>query len=122
MFLDTNYLIANGRAGSPAALQIDQWVIQGEPIYASAVAWAEYLCGPLQPAEEQACRALLHGILPLDDTVASFGAGLFNATGRRSRSLPDCLIAAAAILARQPLATLDPSDFEPFTPFGLTLA
>lgn len=41
MFLDTNYLIANGQEGSPAARQVDQWVMRGEPLSVSAMAWAE---------------------------------------------------------------------------------
>jgi predicted nucleic acid-binding protein len=122
MFLDTNYLIGNGQSGSAAAVQIDGWLLAGEALHTSAIAWAEFLCGPLTTSEEQLGAAILHSIHPTDAKVASLGATLFNATGRRSRSLPDCLIAATAILAQQPLATLNRSDFEPFVPFGLTLA
>jgi predicted nucleic acid-binding protein len=122
MFLDTNFLIAGTRAGTPAALQVERWIIQGEPLHASAMAWAEYLSGPLLPTEEQASRAILHRIHPVDEATAILGARLFNGTGRRARSLPDCLIAATAMLARQPLATLNTADFRPFIPFGLVLA
>lgn len=121
MFLDTNYLIALGQQGSAAARQVERWIVQGQPLWVSAIAWAEYLCGPLTAAEEEDCAAVLHGIQPVDATIATLGASLFNATGRRSRSLPDCLIAATAILAQEPLATLNRADFEPFIPFGLTL-
>ncbi|HRQ90843.1 MAG TPA: PIN domain-containing protein [Bacteroidia bacterium] len=122
MFLDTNYLIAIGRQDSTEARRVEQWILQGEPLRVSAIAWAEYLCGPLTAAEEEDSAAVLQAIEPVDITVATLGASLFNATGRRSRSLADCLIAAAAILAQSPLATSNLADFEPFIPFGLVLA
>jgi predicted nucleic acid-binding protein len=122
MHLDTNYLVGLSQNGSSPQRQIAAWLTAGEPLAASAMAWAEYLCGPLQPSEAQTCRGLLHSIHPVGEDVADLGAHLFNATGRRSRSLPDCLIAATAILARQPLASLNASDFQPFAPFGLILA
>ena len=49
-------------------------------------------------------------------------ATLFNATGRRSRSLQDCMIAAAAIRANAELATIDVKDFRRFEQFGLRIA
>ena len=122
MFLDTNYLIENAKAGSAAAQRVDAWLLSGEPLHVSALAWAEYLCGPLTPGEEVSSLAVVTDIWPLGADAASLAAYLFNQTGRRRRSLPDCVIAATAILARQPLATLNPSDFQPFLRFGLTLA
>lgn len=114
--------IGSTRSGTPAALQVEQWIIQAEPLNASAIAWAEYLSGPLLPCEEVPSRAILNHIHPVDETIAMLAARLFNETGRRSRSLPDCIIAATAMLARQPLATLNVADFKPFVPFGLRLA
>jgi predicted nucleic acid-binding protein len=122
MFLGTNFLIGSTRSGTPAALQVEQWIIQGEPLNASAIAWAEYLSGPLLPSEEVASRAILHRIHPVDETTTMLAARLFNETGRRSRSLSDCIIAATAMLAQQPLATLNVADFKPFVPFGLRIA
>jgi len=122
MFLDTNYLIANTDANTAASRQIDEWIISGEPIHVSAMAWAEYLCGPITSDDEIKTALMLTSIEPIGAEVASFAAQLFNKTGRRSRSLPDCIIGATAILAGQPLATLNRADFEPFTAFGLTLA
>ena len=61
----------------------------------------------------------------MDAATATLGSRLYNFTGRRSRSLADCLIAATAtataILAGQPLASANLSDFQPFTAYGLTL-
>lgn len=121
MFLDTNYLIATAQTGTEAARRVESWLMAGEPLHVSAIAWAEYLCGPVTMEEQTATQALLTAIHPTDAETATLAAALFNATGRRSRSLPDSLIAATAILAHQPLATLNQADFQPFLPFGLTL-
>jgi len=47
---------------------------------------------------------------------------LFNKTGRRSRSLADCMIAAIAIRCGASLATINTADFQPFVQYGLALA
>jgi predicted nucleic acid-binding protein len=47
---------------------------------------------------------------------------LFNQTGRRSRSLADCMIAAVAIRCGARLATSNKMDFQPLTGYGLALA
>jgi predicted nucleic acid-binding protein len=52
---------------------------------------------------------------------AELAADLFNQTGRRSRSLADCMIAAVAIRCRADLATINSSDFQPFIQHGLNL-
>lgn len=89
----------------------------------SAMAWSEFLCGPVSRDAVRAWDRLLGGeIIPTDRVVSERAAALFNLTGRRSRSLPDCLIAATALEHRAPLATLNRQDFEPFLPHGLTLA
>lgn len=51
--LDTNHLIRLLVAGSPQALQVDQWPASGEPLAASALAWSEFLNGPV-PAPQVA--------------------------------------------------------------------
>jgi predicted nucleic acid-binding protein len=53
---------------------------------------------------------------------AALAADLFNQTGRRSRSLADCMIAAVAIRCGAKLATINTPDFQPFVRHGLVLA
>ena len=88
----------------------------------SAVAWAEYLCGPLDPKGEAVAKEMF----PLPEGFSAAGAAtaadLLNKTGRRSRSLADCMIAAVAIRCGARLATVNASDFKPFVEHGLVLA
>ena len=49
-------------------------------------------------------------------------AELFNLTGRRSRSLADCQIAAVALRLGVHVATTNVADFAPFQAHGLLLA
>jgi predicted nucleic acid-binding protein len=53
---------------------------------------------------------------------AEMAAQLFNNTGRRSRSLADCMIATVAIRCGARLATINTTDFQPFVQHGLALA
>lgn len=119
---DTNYLIAYaGEASDEVVANVEQWIVEDRKFYCSAMAWAEFLCGPILPEEVAAMESLLHGVSPVTPELAAEGARLFRETGRRSRSLSDCIIAATAIAAKEPLATLNLSDFNPFLPHGLEL-
>ncbi len=119
---DTNFLIQATLAGSPAHSRFRAWSAAGGAFGVSTVAWAEYLCGPLDATAEAMARRVFpnpEAFLPAD---AALAADLFNRTGRRSRSLADCMIAAVAIRCGAKLATINTQDFSPFQPFGLTLA
>lgn len=121
--LDTNYLIGLAVAGSPEAQRVDQWLAARETMAASAIAWTEFLNGPVTPAEISQVKAVLQSrIVPFAQTEAVLAADLFNRTGRRRGSRFDCLIAATAILAQSGVATVNESDFRAFVPFGLRLA
>ena len=120
--LDTDYLIAALPAVSPEGVRLRDWLRANEPLTMSAMAWAEFLCGPLDAGDEALARALLHHVEPMTAADAKRGAELFNATGRRSRTLADCLIAANAMHCGAPMATVNVEDFEPFVAHGLVLA
>jgi predicted nucleic acid-binding protein len=119
--LDTNYLIRSLVAGTPQAAQVDAWIVAGETISMCAMAWAEFLCGPLTPAQSAAALAILSPIEPVTAVDATLTADLFNKAGRRRGSLADCVIAAVAIRSGASLATENRRDFNPFVSEGLKL-
>ena len=90
---------------------------------ASAIAWTEFLNGPVTPLEVRRAEAVLQSrIISFGQPEATLAAELFNRTGRRRGSKFDCLIAATAILAQAEVATIHQSDFKVFVPHGLKLA
>jgi len=120
--LDTNFLIHYIGGGDGEVIRkVEDWLMEGVAIHVSAMAWAEFQCGPLQAGENATALELLHSVLPVTCELAVEAGRLFQATGRRSRSLADCLIAATAISGHVPLATNNRSDFEPFIPHGLQI-
>lgn len=120
--LDTNFLIDALVPGSPEETRLTEWLTANEPIGFSAVAWGEFLCGPLSAVAEQAARKLLPSVDALAGPDAEHAARLFNQTGRRSKSYADCCIAAIALRAGAQLAASNTSDFKPMVPHGLVLA
>lgn len=121
--LDTNVLIFATDAKHPVREALRDWRAQGSTLAVSAMAWAEFACGPASPALLKSWEQLLGtNIITVDKATADLAASLFNHTGRRSRSLPDCLIAATALLHKARLATLNRADFEPMLKHGLILA
>ena len=82
----------------------------------------EFLCGPLTPQDEALAQLLLAAPEPFIAADARSAATLFNATGRRSRTLADCQIAAVALRCGVRVATGNVADFTPFQTHGLTLA
>ncbi len=119
---DTNFLIQIVVAGSPAHERFRVWAVAQENFNTSSIAWAEFLCGPLDATAEAIARQIFPNPEPLLAADAALAANLFNQTGRRSRSLADCMIAAVAIRCGATLATINASDFQPFVPHGLILA
>src|SRR5437667_9039647 len=121
--LDTNYLIGLLVKGSAEALEVDGWLAAGELLAASAIAWTEFLNGPVTLLEVSLAEAVLQSrIIPFGQAEAALAAELFNRTGRRRGSRFDCLIASTAIRAQAQVATINQSDFKVFVPHGLKLA
>ena len=123
IYLDTNYLIGLLVKGSPQAFEVDGWLAAGESLAASAIAWTEFLNGPVTPLEVGRAEAVLQSrIVPFGRAEAVLAADLFNKTGRRRGSRFDCLIAATAAVAQAHIATANEADFKAFVPYGVKLA
>lgn len=120
--LDTNYLIGLAVRGSNPAANVDQWLAGGETLGASALAWTEFLNGPVSANEIALVETVIGGnVLGFEKATAALAAQLFNQTGRRRGSRFDCLIAATAIAANAEFATENQKDFAPFVAQGLQL-
>src|SRR2546426_206072 len=86
--LDTNYLIGLLVKGSAQAIEVDGWLAAGDSLAASAIAWTEFLNGPITPSEISSANAVLQSrIIPFGPPEAALAAELFNKTGppRRAR-------------------------------------
>jgi predicted nucleic acid-binding protein len=119
--LDTNYLVLGLIPGTREGARLTRLLEDGEVLNISSMAWAEFLCGPVASDHLRLANAMLPNPEPILPADAALAATLFNATGRRRNSLPDCLIAAASIRAAATLATNNLDDFRPFEPHGLQL-
>jgi predicted nucleic acid-binding protein len=121
--LDTNDLIGLLVKLSPPASDVDQWLAAKQPRSTSAIAWTEFLSGPVSPLEVSRAESVLQArIIPFGQPEAVLAANLFNKTGRRRGSRFDCLTTATAILAQAEVATANQSDFKVFLQHGLKLA
>ncbi|MFK7966689.1 MAG: type II toxin-antitoxin system VapC family toxin [Burkholderiaceae bacterium] len=109
--LDTNYLIRALISGSDEDQQLRRWLADDEVIGISLVAWAEFLCGPLEPDDASLAAAIVGEALPVTSKHAALAASIFNETGRRRGSFVDCLIASVAIDEHARLATGNTKDF-----------
>ena len=118
---DTNFVIQAIVAGSPAHAHFTVWAAASEAANVSTIAWAELLCGPMDATAESLARQIFPNPEPFFPADAVLAASLFNQTGRRSRTLADCMIAAVAIRCGAKLATLNAEDFQPLTRYGLIL-
>ena len=122
IYLDTSFLIRALKRGSPEDRRLRRWIQDGEILGMNAVAWAEFLCGPLSPAEKELAAGVVEQRIDFTPTHAEIAARLFNESGRRRGTLIDCMIAAAAIVDCAPIATSNDGDFRRFADAGLTLA
>ena len=120
--LDTNFLILGLASGSAESEQLVVWARASEVLVTPAVAWYEFLCGPVTPIQIATIRAFLRDVIAFDVEQASAAARLFTAAGRNRRLRVDVLIAAAAMSIGASLATNNRADFQPFLAHGLKLA
>jgi predicted nucleic acid-binding protein len=120
--LDSNFLVAVLYTGGHQSEMLHAWTRVGARIQISAIAWSEYLCGPLDPTAAALARKLISSVEAFTEGDAELASTLFNGTGPRLRSHVDCMIAAHAIRRDATLATLNVRDFRRFEKFDLRLA
>ena len=120
--LDTSFLIRALARGTAEDLRLRDWLRGGTSLGMSAIAWAEFLCGPLQAHQVQLAARIVPEQWPFLPEDAVQAARLFNLSGRRRGSLTDCMIAATALRAAAALATANPGDFHRLAPHGLRIA
>lgn len=120
--LDTSFLIRALVAGTTEDLRLREWIEQRSALAVSALAWTEFVCGPISPEALSVAARLLGEPLPFSGAEATLAGQLFNDTGRRRGSMMDCMIAAMAIHAGDHVATVNRADFKRFEKFGLILA
>jgi predicted nucleic acid-binding protein len=107
--------------GTPQDYRVRQWLASGTELRISAIAWAEFLCGPVSSEQVHDAAEIVGPPLDFIANDATLAAQLFNVTGRRRGSLSNCMIAAACIRAGTSLATENLDDFRRFEPHGLKL-
>ena len=119
---DTSFLIRSLLAGSPESERLETWTRANETFAMSAIAWTEFLCGPLDATAVSLATVVVERRLDYTVEAADIAVRLFNRTGRRRNSLTDCMIAATAIAEDAPIATSNPRDFSRFEAHGLAVA
>jgi predicted nucleic acid-binding protein len=119
--LDTSFLINALVPGTREDHRLRRWIREGLVVSMSSIGWAEFLCGPVSEEDRQRARRVVGAPLPLVEMEAAKAADLFNVGGRKRGTIPDCLIAATALLAGAALATSNSGDFRRFERAGLKL-
>ena len=121
IYLDTSFLIRGLVRGSPQDRLLREWLSAGEPLGMNAIAWAEFLCGPIQDQDFQLATQVIAERADFTEDHALTAARLFNESGRHRGTLVDCMIASAALPAYAPLATENVADFRRFGASGLKI-
>ena len=110
--LDTSFLIRALWAGTRQDKMLRGLLETGRELSMSSIAWAEFLCGPLDDTQLDMARRITPELIPFTDKDAALTAELFNESGRRRSSLTDCMIAATALRCQARLATSNRADFK----------
>ena len=119
--LDTSFLIRALVRGSPEDQKLREMLGTSEPLGMSTIAWAEFLCGPIDQSELKLATEVIRRHSTFSQQQAMIAARLFNESGRPRGTFIDCMIAAAALSAGALIATSNVSDFRRFEPFGLKI-
>jgi len=69
IYLDTNFLIEAQKSGTPSNRKFGTFLENGDTFEVSAMVWAEFLCGPLQPGEEDNARIIVGPRHPAHDNI-----------------------------------------------------
>lgn len=110
--LDTSFLIRALVPGSKEDTRLRAWLGAGQLPSMSSVAWAEFLCGPLDADHVEIASRIVEHRIPFTEDDASLAAELFNRAGRKRQHFRDCMIAATALRHDAAIATTNPTDFE----------
>ncbi len=120
--LDTSFLIRALVRGSRQDRTLRRWLKEDETLAMSAVAWTEFLCGPVAEEHLPIVAQIIAERAPFRDEEARVAAELYHRSGRHRGSLVDCMIAAIALTGDAPLATANTDEFRRFVAWGLVLA
>ena len=120
--LDTSFLVRALVAGTPEEAKLRTWLGQGEALVVCAVAWAEFLCGPIDVDDLELAERFVERRVDFTPDQATVAARLFKESGRRRGTLIDCMIGAAALADGAAIATSNAADFSRFGATGLKIA
>src|ERR1700722_13441646 len=95
--LDTGFLIGSTGRGFRENTELRRWMSSGLKFGVSAVAWSEFLCGPLDEESYNFAVEIVGAPEPFIAADAQVAAEFFNLSGRRKGHLADCMIAATAV-------------------------
>ncbi len=119
--LDTGFLIRALVRNSPEDIKLRDWLRSNTQVGMSSIAWAEFLCGPVEKNGIALANRIVPDRQPFTDEDAAAAARLFNISGRRRGTFIDCMIAAVALGAGVSLATTNPEDFRRLETAGLQI-
>jgi len=119
--LDTGFLIRALVRNSSEDIKLRTWLRSDTQVGMSSIAWAEFLCGPVEKNDITLAARIVPDRQPFTDEDAGLAARLFNISGRRRGTFIDCMIAAVALGVGASLATTNPEDFRRLEPTGLQI-
>ena len=121
MHLDTGFLIRALIRNSREDAKLRSWLEGKRPIAMSSIAWAEFLCGPIDHATSSLASLIVGHHPQFTEQMARVAAQWFNDTGRRRGTMVDCMVAATAMSEQATLATTNHRDFRRFETLGLEI-